>query len=635
MPRAQTPPFPTRLVALAQTIEDALARTSDGLIRIDCTPQVDLDALFEALDPQATWRFGILSPFAYSGRRRKGVSREPREIARWRNGSIAERRANSVVVFGRATGREEAGLRRIRTVITEDDVLATYERLGRKWLGTYVDKTHAPERLFTALAAMAREQSIDGNLLSDLGTIAFKDAAKAHVVPQDELWRVHLIPDNRAQDSKTPGVRLTLNHALAQFLRSAVDSAADQRKWERLQQRADTGDVVALAALQYAKTRKREHLAKMQLDDLLAALATKKPEPKDPGTPGDDPPSIQLDVFEFLDRGADNTTDVLQRVAADLDLNAEDETVVEVEADDKTNVIFTAQVTALEWDLEKDDSQVLYTLRPSETDQDGAKQVTEERLRQSAQHAALLVTSQKPKGEGGVSALAGLVDEYLSARRDAIGMARWASDLLAVLILDTATLDAADRYLGKWRALVSTVLSEPEVAHTKQLREHLILLDASWEYSEVDGLPSFVSCQLCPLHPFVLGPAVELARFVLEHTGEDQLGNQVLWALDRSSPAYPAVWAPDAKLLLYAGGSSWPTFETRPRGTRRPVTRAQGLLDVVRSYLGLHPYAQRWLSILLIDPPPGPGIPGALAAIGRASWAGQDLRGDDSRRRQF
>jgi hypothetical protein len=50
---------------------------------------------------------------------------------------------------------------------------------------------------------------------------------------------------------------------------------------------------------------------------------------------------------------------------------------------------------------------------------------------------------------------------------------------------------------------------------------------------------------------------------------------------------------------------------------RRPISRAQGLVDVVRSYIGLHPYSHECLSILLIDPPPGTGVSSALQKIAK------------------
>src|SRR4051812_11586611 len=108
MARSSNPRFPIRMDAVVASIRTALSNTSDGLVRLDCDPQLELDTFLEELDPSGALRFGFLVSFPYQGRRRKGVSRDPREITRWRNESIKQRKAHPIVVLGRAQGREEA-----------------------------------------------------------------------------------------------------------------------------------------------------------------------------------------------------------------------------------------------------------------------------------------------------------------------------------------------------------------------------------------------------------------------------------------------------------------------------------------------------------------------------------------------
>ncbi|MGH9894797.1 MAG: hypothetical protein ACREA0_23025, partial [bacterium] len=104
-----------------------------------------------------------------------------------------------------------------------------------------------------------------------------------------------------------------------------------------------------------------------------------------------------------------------------------------------------------------------------------------------------------------------------------------------------------------------------------------------------------------------LDPLLRLANYVLESVGQEELGSKTAWALDRVLPAYRVMWSPEGVLFLRREDG---VFEFGPQSdSRHPVIRSGvGLAQVVRSYLGFHPYAKDHLVLTLVNPPRGGGV---------------------------
>ena len=214
--------------ALTACALDALKASADKLIRIESLFGQDASDLIDELDPQKRFRFGLTgrSKKLHLGRT-KGVSSSASELTKWRNESLARRTASPIILIGDASGREEAGLRKTPVILTESIVLAQWRRLVDKELSKFSSKQ--PRGFALALIDMASAGLIDPNELSAFIEEFFKSEKIATEKPQMNLWQLGLIPDPRAMDSVTPGVRLSKNYATSEFLREPPDSKKDDR----------------------------------------------------------------------------------------------------------------------------------------------------------------------------------------------------------------------------------------------------------------------------------------------------------------------------------------------------------------------------------------------------------------------
>src|SRR4051812_12441851 len=121
---------PTLTDGLAHVMGEALNDCADKLLRVEDLQGVDVDLLLGIIDSQSAYRFAFVSPYLkHPVSRRKNVVRDPRVATRWRNEPLSTRSRSPVVIFGTATGREESGLKKVRTIIRPPIVLKHYENL--------------------------------------------------------------------------------------------------------------------------------------------------------------------------------------------------------------------------------------------------------------------------------------------------------------------------------------------------------------------------------------------------------------------------------------------------------------------------------------------------------------------------
>ncbi len=603
--------FPTPSTAAAGLVTRALDRSQDKLVRLDCGTEFDLDALLKELDPEENYRIGITSPLNETKSRRAGrrLSRNARQITQWRNEPVARRRETPLVILGRASGRDEAGLRRCPIVISEESILREFKAIGVKWLAQHVQATEAPRRLFGSLADMTAEGLLGIGEFESYCQHAFEPPEQAHLRPLKELWRLGLMPDNRAMDGPKLGGRLSLNYEEVERLRSAPANDREEHRLDRLQGAADRGDSTARAALEFAATGRIEHLKDVDFGDFLAILDHKPSQP----TPGAHPAGGLLELLEQREAsdsiaGLSDAWNTGEKEFADtvelggarytISMQAEQEgDDEEGQGDDNQEADGTDDALA----------ESLYLTRRDESDEADTPPYTGAALIRDAK------TLDSLTGEGG--ACEGLARAFVEARHEVLPLAKWDKSLLEVLIISSTERQRAESYRARWAALVGYVLGLKDAAHAGQLRQRLAHLDAEWDYHQAEETIEYRRAQLLPIHPFVLAPHLELAQHAIASIGQRDLSEQLRWALDRSIPAYPAIWIGGKTLLHKGGAPTRPEFAVVDRGARPALNTARGLVDLVRAYVGIHPYTARGLSLLLVDPPEGSGITSALTQI--------------------
>lgn len=609
--------FPTLTQAVGILVDEVMQASKDKLVRIDCGTEFDVQDLIEVVGRDGERRIGITSPIKLPrGGRTRHVASDARQITRWRNEPIARRRATPLVILGHASGRDEAGLRRCPTVLSEQDILRQFRKVGSRWLIEHTEGGEAPPRLFTAIVDMALEGSLGIEELGSYCDHAFAPPSQAHLRPQKELWRLGLIPDAQAMDGDRPGVRLSMNLDLRETLVSAPSSSAEDRRRARLTHAAESGNLTARAALEFAATRKVEFLKGMDLGELLLILDTR--------VETDDPPTGLRGggLYDALQTSVSRE----DLAAIGVDWNpAEREFNESVDIDGKKFAITLQRDDGDDPEGEDEDDdegggstseaseEPLFVMRIDGGESTESPQYSGQNLIADA------ITLDQLANTGGVCR--SLAEAFVEARDNIVPLALWGKHLLEVLILAPQEREHVESYLSKWRALVDYVLNLEDQAHSGLLRLRLSHLDGEWEYRRTEDGSELVEGRLMPIHPFVLAPHLEISQYAIDNIGKADLADQIKWAQDRSIPAYPAVWIGD-RTLLHRGGRPWaPEFAAKTPGARPPVNTPRGIVDLVRAYIGVHPYAALGVNILLVDPPEGAGITSALRQIRQKSLA--------------
>jgi len=598
--------FPTIAAAAAEAAREALDKSRDGLARIELPIEIAIDEFISIVDPEDQIRIGLTDPFRSADPARKRLlSGNARQLTQWRNRPIATRRKNPLLILGEAAGREESGLRSFRNVITEGQILSAYSDSGNRWLSDHVEPK-APQRLFTALIVLAKQRKIDTIDLSSFASTVFRQPSKAHTAPQGQLFSLGLIPDSRAMDGASCKPRLDLNYSIVEMLRSSPDTRGEERQLARLDDAAESGNEVAIAARKFRATGNRKYLRGLELDAVRELLFKK---PADPKGGSDGPSERPISLFDALDEGLQDPEAALARLGASWELD--DESV-------KETLEIEGHLIGL--DMSRRDASFAF---PEEADQVLLSRREVGHSREDAREEGpgfLLNAATLADDQLGTTDISEATREFLGAREKLLHLDLWSDHALEILLLKPELYEAADAYLRSWLGLTDLVLSQREPAKCRAVREALALVDLDWEYEAEDrDALKYVAAEMYPIHPFVLSPLLLIARHARSSPNQKNLGQQLRWAFDRAIPAYPAIWCQRTSNLVHGSGSTRPRFAARVAYHRPEVSSTSGVLDLIVSYAGLYPFACSHLSLLFVDPPKGSGVPNALRAALRRS----------------
>jgi hypothetical protein len=582
---------PTYTEALASTIKSAFEKSDDKLVRVDDIYGANVDELFQLVDPNRVIRFGFISPYLeHQCSRRSLISRDPRQITKWRNESIKRRRESPIVIVGAASGRDESGLKKVPLIIRPPEILRAYQTLVLGYLKDHI-RSNSPRALCRALISMVGESLLDVGELNSFFCRVLRDNTSAISEIQKDLWRLRLIPDPRAIDDDIPGSRLTRNYQIVELLRNQPDTTLEEKQLERLELLAEQGNAAAVAAMKFRANGKKAELRAVDLDSILGLLNSRTTRP--PSKRG------AADFFDALDGGLLDV-DRLKNIT-DAWNATEEMFSKEFEVNDHlVRVLWKADRDALS--LVVADGQIIATLRAADSNLDSAENILSELVITAARNADVVKGSDKYES---------LATEMLAKRIKVAPLLRWHENLLQLLIANEGYRAAASDYLTAWEKLVDTANEETELAAVSALVRYLSQMDGHWVQSNSGIIGEYESVELFCIHPYVLRPLLELALYARVHAGEQKLGARLLWAYDRVLPAYPAIWR-EAELFIHADGSETPRYAKRAPKALPSLNTARGLSEIVRSFVGLHPYSKKHISILLVDPPIGGGIGRAL-----------------------
>jgi hypothetical protein len=585
--------IPSYTDALGSTIKTALERSDDKLLRVEDIFGADVDELMELVDADKAMRFGFITPYTTQAcRRRTSVSRDPRQITKWRNESIRMRRNSPIIIIGAATGREESGLRKVPFIVRPPEVLRVYRSSIFSYLKDNIRST-SPKPLCGALISMVGESLIDIKELDGFFKRVLRDNTAAIDELQKDLWKLRLIPDPRALDDDAPGPRLTRNYQTVELLRNQADTSLEEKQLERLEAAAEEGNATAIFAMKFRSTGKKAELKNIELDALLALMSPRV-------TTRSDSRRKVADFFGALDSGlldADKLKAITKQWMPDAEVWTK-----EMEIDGHSvRVLWRADKNA--YNILPEEGQIIATKRKADIDVELAERFFSEDILAAARNADVVK---------GTDLYESLTQTLVATRAKVAPFLRWHEDLLTLLIANDDYRASAGDYLSAWEKLADTANDETEMAAVSALMRFLSLLDGHWVQPAAGSTGGeYQSVELFCIHPYVLRPLLELATYARTHAGEPKLGARLLWAYDRVLPAYPAIWR-DADLFIHSEGAETPTYTQRALRALPSLNTARGISEIIRSFVGLHSYTKRHLSILLIDPPIGGGIGGAL-----------------------
>lgn len=547
-------------------------------------------------------RVAVLRPFDKASVERADLTVEdrPSVITRWRNRPTDS--AIPTLILGDARGDEEHGLRQLPEIILDRQVLDRWRDALLRWIHDNVESKTVPP-LVAQLLELTHSGAVDATRLDEYLTASLADRKLALARLRSEMWRVSLLPDDRALDAGEARSRVRMNLQTRQLLLSASDSPADLARLSRLSEAAQGGDKTAADALTYRDTRDPAILRGVELGKLFAILS---PRSKSPA-----PARRSLSLLGVLDEGgsADGIRQILERLAAGWDLFGRDEQELIAAIDPSGGSPREVRVEVTPLSIERSiwigdgapENQVLAYMAESAAERDWRSTPA-----RSITGAQLLQLARDQDSIFGSSRFAEPASEYIAARLALAPHERWLrASAFPLLLLQPTARRAVRDFLAAWQALMETANSAAP-GGADVIRRDLVLLEALWG-GKTSPTEEFEWCVLGPFHPYALDPLLRLADYVIAQLGTPQLGKRVTWALDRSLPAYRVIWAPNATLFLTKEDDLF-EFEISPSAHHPPARSGDGISQVARSFVGFHAFASQNLVITLIDPPKGGAV---------------------------
>lgn len=611
--------MPDTLVSvLVAAMRDRIGATSDGFVRVDLPPAWPVSDALEKLREELSveLRVAVLEPFvsvidlsAFST-----ATTEPNVVTRWRNEAGSQSQILPTVILGSATGPKEAGLRRVSQVIQVPDILREWEQSLRKNFSSLIP-SRAMLPLIPAIVELVAGGGVDALAADEYFHRILERPQSFDATARELLWTLELVPDSRILDKGRAKQRLRLNQEFIEDVLSVGGNPQADRRLLRLAELARDGVPAAISLSAFRESRDSAALRGIDLAEILGLLDAREQR---------NPTTRALDLFGLLDNhaaiGAD-VSKIFETLAKQWRLSIASEQHLEASALD--DVRFAFEVTPIEHDAhdpirrlyatENAAVEVLFRASPTNALE---LRAGEEPRDVDPQELVKRVGAGLNRDEG--AALSRLAEAYVEARQVLLPNAVWFSDprtTLAALVLFPELSGQVRRFLDAWTELVTA--ARPSDARVGDATHNTALMLES--VVSFDDSNNFISCRLGPLHPYRLDPVLKIADHINVHLrlhsspdGDDflkdcRVGEQVRWGLEHAIPAFSNLSISRNDLHLTATVPDIVFEDRTSRAPRHAMDSSGGMEATIASFLGIHPYAEHGLSILVINPPPGNG----------------------------
>lgn len=606
--------------AIERVLVERLDNLADRIVRLEVPHSWPVPDAFRALSHSRKIRILVSRPFIAKDFEGIEITSDAGLATQWRNESDSK---YDTIIIGSPRGRLVDGLRDV-TVIDRNAVVDVWsdtelERIRQSGSEDLCkpESTNLIKELFGAVCTGV----VDANqMVKYLDTLSKEPSVDSIT---KNLWQIGLMEDAKALDTRVSSERVQRNQALVDDLANSDDPRIDSRLKRIIESSRSSADQIELAnkLKSYREDKDKTHLRGVQLNDVESLLTETAPSPGAKGVSfshlldkfSEHPVEVR-NALKLLRSEWENSSDSNRNLEVTFPLNGATSKcslkldILTVEASDASGDEFILSRPWTRFNVDGRLCQVL-TVQSDHSNPISSTQIDGNRVVTSDFVIQML-------GDG--SAVKSRFLAYLSARENLSKFEPFLErvDLaLAYLILFPDSLSLVRQFLSAWNDLMSCIVSLDS-------EEHLVYVAQVLETIQHQGDESPDWIVLGTLHPFRVGPLVEVADFIscrlvssADEKGEvSNLGKAMDWLIDRSYPSYPTMHSKGSTLSLASTGVNV-VYEAKPKRHLPAARDSSGLDQLFRSFIGFSNWYRSGMSVLVIDCPSGGGVAKSLSKL--------------------
>lgn len=612
--------------AIVDTLNEAINLSADKIVRVDIKSNWPVAAaLTEVIKTFPNCIVGLLDLARARDLKDSGViyNDDPHELTQLRNLS-RNSSTDPLVLVGSASGKSQAGLKQLRTVVTQLHVTKKWNSNIKTVLENRFQEKELQIRknICETLLQFVNEKKLTGTSVDSYFSNIFDERQAESKFLDENLWLLGLLPDENLLSSSNVSSRLEFNAEKIEELE--LDFHNQGSKFRKLS--VSTNPKV-VSFVSWLANHDDLDLKKSDLSEVLKALKESETTP---------PPISKFDDFLKVlgNKSFKERPEILSLINQEIDgleIETLDEIMIELNAPVPTKLLIQGSFQPMQlWrSLEAE-------LASSGEKVESSTPISIVELKNEEQKSFA-----NPYGESfyrnaiGHAIPSAVVEEFFIARKDIFRISQHfaldSTHALSFLVASPKSLQISIRYIESWKSLLKSFLNSEEFEGKDNLGVILGVIDGYWT-RECDAFEKitepkigmknmFEAVAFLPFHPWRLEPLVQLAIDVIERYELDpNVIDTALWALERSIPSF--------RVLQIAGGNlNYSTiidgqlqFDAQLSNALTPISVFSSLLKrTFNAYRETHPWSLAGTTISIINAPAG-GFTKKLSSELKASF---------------
>ena len=598
--------------AIVDAITEAIDLSSDKIVRIDIKSNWPIaDALIHVKESFPNCVIGLLDSSRGQDLHALGINYNdnPHELTQLRNLS-RNSLTDPLVLIGSASGKSQAGLKHLRTVVTQVQIIKKWNSNIKLVLESKFQEKELQIRknICETLLRFVNERKLTGSSVNIYFSNIFSENQKESKFLDENLWHLGLIPDENLLSSSNISGRLEFNAEKIEELE--LDFHNQGSKFRKL---SDSKNPKVVSFVSWLASHDDLDLKKSDLSEVLKALKENETTP---------PPISKFDDFlkvlgtkSFNERP--QMLSIINQEIDAMEIESMDEIMIELNIPIPTKLSIQSSPQPMQsWrSLEAE-------LMSSGEKAESSTPISIVELKNEDEKSFA-----NPYGEsfyrnaiGNVVPLE-IIEEFFLARKDIFKISQHfaldSTQALSFLVASPKSLQISIRYIDSWKSLLKSFLNSEEFEGKDNLGVILGVIDGYWArkcdaFEKITepkiGMKNvFDSVEFLPFHPWRLEPLVQLAIDVIDRFELDpNVIDTALWALERSIPSF--------RVLQIAGGNlNYATlidgqlqFDALLSNALPPISIFSSLLKrTLNAYRETHPWSLAGTTISIINAPAG------------------------------